>query len=193
MLVQVYVARGKLADARREIDALIARQPRPVTALTMRGLVAQAQNDAAAAQDSFEKAVDLDPATPIAANNLAWIYAEQGQNLDQALELAKVAQQGLADAAEVHDTLGWVYYKRRTPGPAIAAFTEALKRAPKNPTYSYHLGLAHLQGGDTAQARQALERALASGAPFAGSDEAKRALESLQAQGDRTQDAAAIR
>ena len=193
MLVQVYVAGGKLAEARRQIDALVEREPRPVAALTIRGLVAQAQNDAAAAQESFERALEFDPATPIAANNLAWIYADRGQNLASALELAKVAQRGLPKTPEVLDTLGWVHYKRGTADEAILAFTEAAKVAPANPVYKYHLGLAYIQAGNVNEARAALEQALAAGSGFSGTADAARALASLRAQNPDPQSPTGIR
>ncbi len=109
------------------------------------------------ALDYFQRAVDLDPRAAIAANNLAWIYAERGEKLDYALQLAQTAVQVMPKAAEAQDTLGWVYYKRRAAEPAIAAFRQTVDLAPANATYHYHLGLAYLLGEDPGQ-RPAINR-----------------------------------
>ena len=42
---------------------------------------------------------------PVAANNLAFIYAERGQNLDVALQLAMTAKQRMTEDSNVEDTL----------------------------------------------------------------------------------------
>ena len=79
----------------------------------MLGLLLHAQRDVPGAIEHYEKAVALDPrvAAP-AANNLAWLYAENGENLDRALELAQIARAQLTGDAEPLDTLGWVYLKK---------------------------------------------------------------------------------
>ena len=56
------------------------------------------------------------------------------------------------------------------------AFERAIERAPKNPVYHYHLGLAHLKAGNDARGRAALRRALELKPDFAGADDASRAL-----------------
>ena len=55
----------------------------------------------------------------VAANNLAWIYAQRSINLDRALELAKSAHQSLSRDPGVMDTLGYVYLRRREYDQAI--------------------------------------------------------------------------
>jgi Flp pilus assembly protein TadD len=163
MLGELYLSQGRLADARREFEALSTRQTKPVAALTMLGVIAQMEGDNARAVDCFERVVDLEPRAGIAANNLAWIYAERGEKLEYALQLAQTAVQAMPKAPEAHDTLGWVYYKRGTAPSSVSAFRQALTLAGENPTYHYHLGLAYQLAEDPANARQSLERALALG------------------------------
>jgi tetratricopeptide (TPR) repeat protein len=103
------------------------------------------------------------------------MYAESGR-LDDALKLATVAQDQLK-RPESEDTLGWVYYRKGLWQHAIASFERAISKAPANPVYQYHLGLAHLKEGNDAQGRAALKRALAMKSDFNGADDARRALE----------------
>jgi tetratricopeptide (TPR) repeat protein len=160
MLGQLYLSQGRLADARREFEALADRHAKPVAALTMLGIIAEMERNAPKAQEHFERAVELDPRAAIAANNLAWLYAEKGDRLDYALQLAQTAVQVLPKAGEAHDTLGWVYFKRNTAGPSIAAFRQAISLSPKNASYHYHLGLAYSLGEEPEHARTSFSQAL---------------------------------
>ena len=49
---------------------------------------------------------------PVAANNLAWMYAETGENLDMALQLAQAAARRLPNIPAIQDTLGWIHHKK---------------------------------------------------------------------------------
>src|SRR6185295_18219927 len=110
----------------------------------------------------------------VAANNLAWIYAEEGQNLDVALQLAQTAKAQLPERPEVNDTLGWVYYKKGLATLAIPAFRDSVEKAPKSAVYQYHLGLAYAKAGDKEAARKALTAALQMDPKFSGAADAQR-------------------
>jgi tetratricopeptide (TPR) repeat protein len=112
-----------------------------------------------------------------ACNDLAWLLAEEGEELDLALALAERAIR-LDGRPEVLDTLGWVRLRRGEITPAIAAFQRALAERPEFSTARYHLGLALARRGDTEAARQAIDAALAAG-PFPESEAARRELERL--------------
>jgi Flp pilus assembly protein TadD len=71
------------------------------------------------------------------------MYAETGENLDRALELARTATRGLPTSAPIQDTLGWIYYKKGLAALAIQPFQKSVELDPNNPVYSFHLGLAH--------------------------------------------------
>jgi Flp pilus assembly protein TadD len=102
----------------------------------------------------------FDGAAGVAANNLAWIYAENSGNMDLALRLAQTARTALPNQPEVHDTLGWVYVKRNELPLAIASLRRSLDLDPANLEASYHLGLAYEMKGDRAEARQLLQQYL---------------------------------
>ena len=119
------------------------------------------------------------PAAPIAANNLAFMYAEEGTNLDTALKLASAAKKELPNSPEISDTLGWVYYKRDLPNLAVGPLEEAVKQLPDRADILYHLGLTYAKLGEKAKSREALERALKLNPMFAGASTARKTLESL--------------
>ena len=141
----------------------------------MVGMLHEARGDRASARQTYEQIVAADARAGIAANNLAWIYAEEGK-LDEALRLARIAQHELRRRPEAEDTLGWIYLRKGQPSEAIAAFSRALERAPNNALYHYHLGLAYLHAGDAERGRSELKRALSLDDGFSGADDARRRL-----------------
>jgi Tfp pilus assembly protein PilF len=160
MLAGVLLRSGRLDAARAEYDQIAQREPKNVGAQTISAMIVQSQNKTADAKKRYEAIINLDPTAAVAANNLAWIYAEEGDKLDEALRLAQGAAAQLPRSAEVQDTIGWVYIKKELPGLAAPAFEKSVELAPDNPSYRYHLGMAYSRGGEAAKARTALQQAL---------------------------------
>jgi Flp pilus assembly protein TadD len=138
------------------------------------------QNRPDDAEGAYRRALEVNPSAPVAANNLAYRYAESNHNLDEALALARTAAAHLKDQPEVLDTLGWVHYRKGQLKEAISQFEASAQKDPANPMYHYHLGLAYAQAGEKAKARLALSEALRLSPSFDGAGEAKRILASLQ-------------
>jgi tetratricopeptide (TPR) repeat protein len=83
-----------------------------------------ARNDPAAVRQ-YEEALQKGDSSGVAANNLAWIYAQQGTNLDRALQLAQRAREANPISPAVTDTLGYVLLKRREYSMAVAELKHA--------------------------------------------------------------------
>ncbi len=160
MLGRLYLAQKRLDAARSQFEKLAARQEKPVAALTVIGTIDMLQNRTADAQRTFERVLTFDPKAGVAANNLAWLYLENGGSLDLALNLAETAKAALPNAPEVDDTLGWAYYKKDRLPAAITALRRSLELDPKNPTTLYHLALAYEKSGERQEARQVMTRYL---------------------------------
>jgi tetratricopeptide (TPR) repeat protein len=140
------------------------------------GTIYDMQNRSDLSEKHYREALDIDPKSVPAANNLAWILAERGENLNQALELAQRAKARFPENAAIIDTLGWVYYKKGLYDNALTEFTDAVQKLPENPVVRYHLGLAYYKKGENDKAKQELEKALSLNASFDGADEAKKIL-----------------
>ncbi len=108
----------------------------------------------------YEVVVKNDPENLIALNNLAYMYAEEGRDLDLALTYAQRAKQRAPNSDDVADTLAWVYIKKNLSDNAISILKGLTSKQPKNATFHYHLGVAQSQKGDKAAARQSLQTAL---------------------------------
>lgn len=178
-LGHLYLQRNSLDQALKRFDQIAKARPKLVGPHIMVAYILHIQNRLPEAQQRYERALELDPGAAVAANNLAWLYAEQGDKLEVALQLAQTARRKLPDQPEVNDTLGWVFYKMDLQTQAIVSFQQSVKADPKNAVYHYHLGLAYAKTGDEPNARRALEQALKLKPDFDGSAEARRVLGTL--------------
>jgi tetratricopeptide (TPR) repeat protein len=142
-------------------------------------MLLERQNRLAEAQKAYEKVLEIDPNAAIAANNLAWRYAESGGNLDLAQQLAQTAKSQGPDNPLFSDTLGWVYYKQGLPDAAVPLIRAAIDSDPGNPQYHYHLGLTYAKQGEDSKAIATLKGALALSPTFDGADEARRVIGEL--------------
>ena len=167
LLAQTYVVQRKLDAAKTEYDRIAQTQPANIIARTMAAIIAQAQRNLPEAKDRYQKVIAQDPRAAVAANNLAWLYADGNERLDEALALAQTALSQLPNRPEVRDTLGWVYYRKQLPALAVRAFEESIGKDPQNPVYHYHLALALQQNGRPQQAKEAAERAVKLNPDFA--------------------------
>ena len=178
-LGRIYLAQHKLDAAKSQFEKLIAAQEKPIAALTMVGMIEQMQSRLPEAEQVFQRVLRLDPRAGVAANNLAWIYAERGANLDMALQLAQTAKAAMPDQPQVNDTLGWVYFKKDMLPIAIATLQHTLELDSNNGPASYHLALAYEKSGNRADAKRLLEQSLKLNPSADFSVDAKRRLETL--------------
>jgi Flp pilus assembly protein TadD len=179
LLARLYGSQNRLGEALAEYDKLAARQPGAVGPPTMAGLILEAQGKGEEARRRYERLVEVAPRAAVASNNLAWMYATRGEQLDRALQLAQAAKAELPDEPDVNDTLALVYIKKQLGSLAIPLLRLAVEKRSDEPVFHYHLGLAHLQAGDKGAARLALEKALELKADFEGADEARKLLRTL--------------
>jgi tetratricopeptide (TPR) repeat protein len=179
-LARLYLSGRRSGEALAECDRILRRQPRSVSAQTLAGVILQGQGRAAEAQQRYLKALEIDPRSATAANNLAWLYLEGGGNKETALQLARTAKSVLPDSPEVNDTLGWACYRQGLFDAAVTPLEQAVRLAPARATYRYHLGMAYLKTNDWARARASLEKALALERDFPGVGDARAALASIR-------------
>jgi len=179
LLAQLYLLQGHPDQALTEYQNLAAREPKSVSARTMLGTINQMTNRRPQAKDAYRQALALDPSAAVAANNLAWMLAEDNEDLDRALELAQTAKSKLPDSANAADTLKFVYLKKGLTDSAIGEFTQAIEKEPNAAGFRYRLGFAYSKQGELTQARQTLEKALAMDAKAPEAAEAKATLARL--------------
>ena len=131
------------------------------------------------AQSAYERVLAVDSRNPIALNNLAWLLAEHGGNIDVALKYAQQAKELQGNNVNITNTIGWLYYKKNSYQLALEYLKDAATKVPSNPVYQYQLGLAYVKLGKTAEGRQALEKALQLDPKFSQAGEARKTLAEL--------------
>ncbi len=116
----------------------------------------------AEAKQNDQQALQADSNQDTAANNLAYLLADEGQDLDKALGLApEGVRKRHSENPDIADTLGWVYYKLGRSVLAREAALAAVTQQPSNPVFQYHIGLiyeANKQNAEEAEA--ALKKAV---------------------------------
>jgi tetratricopeptide (TPR) repeat protein len=131
--------------------------PRPLVQL---GLLMDGTGRREQAKPIYEQILKIQPDHPIALNNLAFIKAEEGVDLDEALTMAQRARQKLPSSPNIKDTLGWIYIKKNLSDDAVRIFKELVDQDPSNPSFHYHYGMALLQKGERPSAKREFEVAI---------------------------------
>lgn len=179
LLGALYIRQQKLEAALAEFEQVVEKDPRSVGALTVIGMIHEAAGRRHDAEKAYQRALMADPRASVAANNLAYLLAERGENLEYAVVLASEAVAMSPEDPVVLDTLGWVYLKKREPRQAIPHFLKAVRLAPQDPIYHFHLGLAYADARESSKARASLQQALELSETFPGADLARDRLRSL--------------
>jgi tetratricopeptide (TPR) repeat protein len=156
---------GDLNGAIEIVEKAKAAAPNnTVPTLTLAVLWDQA-GESQKAKPLYQQVLQIEPDNPMALNNLAFVMAEEGVGLDEALTMAQKAKQKLPTNPEVSDTLGWIYIKKNLSDNAISIFRELVDKHPERSTYQYHLAMAYYQKGDKVAAKRLLQTALTKNPP----------------------------
>jgi len=107
----------------------------------------------------YRTVLKSEPSNLQAANNLAYMLAERGQDLQEANQLANLCVRAQPENDGFGDTLGLVLYNQGKFGDAIEVFQRVLRKQPSQGLYRYHLALAFIGKGDRSQARRELDLA----------------------------------
>jgi len=180
LLGRLYLREGRADAALAQFELAARLQPNAVAANTIVAMLLQRTNHNAEAQKKYEDILAVNPRAAVAANNLAWMYLDEGR-LDEALQYAQVAKDELGRTPQVNDTLGWIDALRDQPLDAIPLLARAVDADPSNPAYRYHLGIAYSKAEREASARSELDRAVSLSKSFPGRDDALRALAQIDA------------
>ena len=158
---------GQLDQAMQRVDSYLATKPRDAQGRFLKGLIQTEQNKTAEAITTFTRLTEDYPELPEPYNNLAVLYAGQGQyeKARQSLEMAIRTHPSYATA---HENLGDVYAKL-----ASQAYDKALQLDSNNPAAQSKLAMAKelIGSGNTrarAQASQAAPATQAAVKPLPG-------------------------
>lgn len=178
-LADTYLMERRVDQAKPMFEKAVQQPDGRSYSMLRLGQICESQGDFAGAQSWYEKSIAENPDQVLAKNNLAWVYATHGGNIDVALKLAEEAREKAPRNPAIGDTLGWIYIQKGSYEAAVEALKGSLALDPNNPMYMYHLGTAYLRLGRSADARKELEAALRFPA-FKDADDARKLLTQIQ-------------
>jgi Flp pilus assembly protein TadD len=122
--VQKLIAAGQLQPALARANAHLAKQPRDAQMRFVRGVILTELKDTTAAREVFQQLTEEFPELPEPYNNLAVLYAADGQ-LDRARTLLETALATRPNYGTAHENLGDIYLQM-----AADAYQRAAKLQP---------------------------------------------------------------
>jgi tetratricopeptide (TPR) repeat protein len=184
LLARIQVARGRAGQAIAELEQGLAAGALPVSGQVLLARLQLAAGRTERARSLYEQVLAAGDESPVVQNDLAWLLADAGAELERAQQLASAASAAQPGNPDFVDTLGYVYLRRGLHEPALEQFRRALELAGRGgeerPVLHHHLGLALRGLGRPAEAAAAFERALALDAAFPEAEQARRELEAAR-------------
>jgi tetratricopeptide (TPR) repeat protein len=178
-LANLYLRRNEIDQAIAQYNAALAQDPKQVQPHMLLGILYDRQHKLDLTEKHYREALKIDPAFAPAANNLAYLLAEHDRDLNEALDLARLAKEKLPNDPGVMDTVGWVYYKKGLYESAIAEFNDCIEKMSENATVHYHLGMALYKVQEGVKAKAQLEKVLTLDPKFEKAEQVKEVLAGL--------------
>jgi tetratricopeptide (TPR) repeat protein len=125
---------------------------------------------------AYQAALEVNPRHFMAANNLAWLYAQQPLRWEEAARWAEYALRLQPGHPLILDTCGWIAYQRGQTAKARRLLEEAQRHAPDNAYVAGHLGMVYARQGRDQEAQACLRQALSGDLPEAEKKQVQDAL-----------------
>jgi cellulose synthase operon protein C len=162
-----------------EYAAAAKLEPEIATPYVRIAMIRQKKGETELAQESYRRALAIEPTQVIALNNLAWIDLQLSASLDEALTLAKKAVEEAPNVGQFLDTLGWVYHARGEKEQAISTLKRGTTMASQDPEIWYHLGVVFEEAGKNEDALAAFNKSLSFKKDFPEASDTRKRAEKL--------------
>ena len=159
-LANVYQLKGDVHNAIATLQKAAVLQPKDARPAALLPFLLEEENRSQEAKQIVRHALVQRQDDTDAMNNLAFLLAQTGDSLDEAIKLAQTAVSKAPNNPAYLDTLGYVYLKRDQNDDALDIFTKLIHKYPNDPACAYHTGMAWYQKGDRARAKMLLSHAL---------------------------------
>jgi len=159
-LAEVHILQKNLAAAAGEWQKTAELMPTSSWVKTNLGMSLDGAGKQTEAIKAYREAIALGPSEVLALNNLAFLIAETGGDLYEALRFARRASALLPGSAEIMDTEGWIALKQGFLDDAVETFLRVVDRQPGKVSFRQHLSMALTKRGRHSKAGDALVLAL---------------------------------
>ncbi|MGE5926873.1 MAG: tetratricopeptide repeat protein [Gemmatimonadota bacterium] len=158
-MAEIELLRRELASALDLYEGLVAEFPDSPKLWNERGVCLHQSGNRAAAEESYGRAVDLDPAYVLAWNNLGVLRAHDPLS-PGALDAFRRAARGSNAPATVRLNLALLHVQRHELQPALEGYRSVLAADPANAVAWNGVGLVLMELRRHAEARTAFQRAI---------------------------------
>ncbi len=180
MLAEVYLQKRDIDSAIKYYQAATDSKADGGVLIKL-GLLYEQKNHKKGAATAYRKFIEHYPDNFIGYNQLAWMYTRDGKQLDEALKLAKKADELQPGNAGVNDTLGWIYFQKSEYSIAKKYLVLANKTSGgNNADILFHLASLEDALGNAESAKALVEKALKKSVNFESISQAKELLKKLQ-------------
>ncbi len=147
LLAQAELGTGKTESARTLLVSLVKRFPSDGSLYLLKGESEERLNKTKEAVADYRTAIRLSPKNPVGYNNLAFLFAQQGKDLPEALHLAQKSRR-MVDSPVVMDTEGLILSRMGRYRDAENLFSQALARHDEDPDLLLHMANNEVHLGD---------------------------------------------
>ena len=134
---ETYRRKGDAGAAIQSLQKARETLPDNIVVLSTLALVLDSAQRKPEAKQAYEATLKLDPNNAVALNNLAFLLAETGGDLDDALTKAQRAKQMMPSLHEISDTLGLDLPEEEPGGPGH----RCLQRSGQQTAEPFHISL----------------------------------------------------
>ena len=154
-----YFEQGQPTVALDEIKQALAADPNFADAYNLRGLVYMRLDDAGLAEDSFRRAIALNPRDPNTLHNYGWLLCQQNRFGDAQQQFsAALAVPSYGDRAKTLMTQGVCQVRAGQRAEAERSLTQAYELDAGNPVIGYNLATLLAQREDWSRAQFYIRR-----------------------------------
>ena len=178
-VAQTYQRLERYGEAVPLVEQLMAERGENIRMLYFLGALQERAGDFSAAETSFQKLLEGSPDYAPALNYLGYMWAERGQNLEQAVAMLHRAVALEPDNGAYVDSLGWAYFQLGQYEEARLHLEWAVRLVPNDPTILEHLGDIYERLQQMDRARDSYRQAL-----DVGGEEAERLQQKLRSLGE---------
>lgn len=155
-----YDKAGNLPKAAEVYSGAVNKWPDNTDALYRYAVALERLKKRTEAMKVMERLLTLDPANPDALNFVGYSLAEDGRDLDRALDLVNKAVASNPKSPYYIDSLAWVYYKRGDIEKAWTEIQQAVSQPLEDPAIWEHYGDIAKARGNRKEAEKGYKRAL---------------------------------
>lgn len=154
-----YFEQGQTQIALEEVGQALAADPSSADAYNLRGLIHMRLDDAVLAEDSFRRALAINPRDGNVRHNYGWLLCQQRRYADASQQFsAALAAPGYTESAKTLLAQGVCQVQAGQRDEAERTLTRAYELDAANPVIGYNLALLLYQRGEHERAQFYIRR-----------------------------------